>query len=77
MSGKKDMTNQIEFDVEKLRKALEELMKFTCASCNERYCEYDCEEEGWQRAPVPCSAILKARDALAMTKRNLEVGTPW
>jgi len=55
-----------------IRDALVELMQFTCNSCQERLCESDCEEGG---SPVPCSAILKARAALALPPRNCDVGT--
>ena len=53
-----------------MRDALVELMQFTCNSCQERFCESDCEEEDGQCVPVPCSAILKARAALAEPARN-------
>lgn len=52
-----------------IREALVELVQFTCNSCQERLCESDCEEGG---APVPCSAILKARDALAEPPRECD-----
>lgn len=59
-------------NMEAIRDALAELVQFTCNSCQERLCESDCEEGG---APVPCSAILKARDALALPPRNCDVGS--
>ena len=55
-----------------MREALVELMQFTCNSCQERFCESDCEEEDGQCVPVPCSAILKARAALAEPARNCD-----
>ena len=58
-----------------LREALVELVQFTCNSCQERLCESDCEEEDGQSVPVPCSAILKARAALAAPARNCDMGT--
>lgn len=60
----------------KLRKALEELMKFTCYSCEGRLCEDDAEEEDGQIVTVPCSAIIGARRALAEPVKNCEVGSP-
>ena len=60
---------------EVLREALEELMKFTCNCCQERYCEEDVEEEDGQRIPSPCSVIIKARAALALPRRQCDVGT--
>lgn len=62
-------------NVAALREALEELMKFTCNSCNERYCEEDVEEEDGTRYCSPCNAIIKARAALAAPVRNCDVGT--
>ena len=59
----------------KLRKALEELMKFTCNSCERRLCEDDAEEEEGQRAPSPCSAIIRARNALSAPPRQCDIGT--
>lgn len=59
----------------KLREALEELIKFTCGSCEQRFCEDDVEEEDGIRIPIPCSAIIKAREALAEPVRNCDVGT--
>lgn len=58
-----------------MRDALKELMEFTCNSCERRLCEDDVEEEDGQRSYVPCSAILKARAALAAPPRNCDVGT--
>lgn len=58
-----------------VREALEDLMKFTCNCCQERYCEEDVEEEDGQRIPSPCSVIIKARDALNLGLRNCDVGT--
>lgn len=60
----------------KLREALEELMKFTCNSCEHRLCEDDVEEEDGQIVSNPCSAIIRARYALAKPPHNFEVGTP-
>ena len=59
----------------KLREALEELMKFTCNSCERRLCEDDAEEVDGQIVSSPCSAIIGARNALAAPPRNYEVGT--
>ena len=56
-----------------MRKALEELVKFTCDSCNERFCEDDVEEEDGIHHCSPCNAIIKARAALAATPRNCDV----
>lgn len=66
----------------KLREALEELMKFTCNSCERRLCEDDAEEEDGQIVSSPCSAIIGARNALAAPPRNCDVpfrveGTTW
>ena len=55
-----------------MREALVELMKFACNCCQERYCEEDIEEEDGQRIPIPCSAIIKARAALAAPARNCD-----
>lgn len=56
-----------------MREAIEELMKFTCNSCERRLCEDDAEEEDGQRVPSPCSEIIKARAALAAPPRNCDV----
>ena len=60
---------------EKLREALKELITFTCNSCEQRYCEDDCEEEDGVSIPLPCNAIIKAREAIALPRRNCDVGT--
>ncbi len=60
-------------DYAKLREALEELMKFTCNSCERRLCEDDAEEEDAQIVPSPCSAIIGARNALAAPPRNCDI----
>ena len=59
-------------NVAAMREALEELMKFTCNSCNERFCEEDIEEEDGTRYCSPCNAIIKARNALSAPARNCD-----
>ena len=59
-------------NVKAMREALEDMMKFTCNCCQERYCEEDVEEEDGQRIPSPCSVIIKARDALNLGRRNCD-----
>lgn len=57
---------------QKLHEALEELMKFTCNSCERRLCEDDAEEEDGLRVPSPCTAIIRARNALSAPPRNCD-----
>jgi len=65
-----------ETPMEAMREALGELMEFTCNSCERRFCEEYVEEDDGRGIPSPCSAIIKARNALAAPRRNCEVGTP-
>lgn len=63
-------------NLQELKDAAIELMKFTCASCEQRFCEEDVEEEDGQRVPSPCSAIIRMRNALSANPiRNCDVGT--
>ena len=64
-------------NLQELKDAAIELMKFTCNSCERRFCEEDVEEEDGQSVPSPCSAIIRMRNALSANPiRNIDVGTP-
>ena len=64
-------------NLQELKEATEELIKFCCNSCSDRYCEDEADEEGWSRAPSLCSAISRARKAInANPIRQCDVGTP-
>lgn len=52
-------------NLQELKDAAIELMKFTCNSCERRFCEEDVEEEDGQSVPSPCSAIIRMRNALS------------
>lgn len=52
-------------NLQELKDAAIELMKFTCNSCEQRFCEEDIEEEDGQRVSSPCSAIIRMRNALS------------
>lgn len=63
-------------NLQELKDAAIELMKFTCNSCEQRFCEEDVEEEDGQSVPSPCSAIIRMRNALSANPlRNCDVGT--
>ena len=64
-------------NLQELKDAAAELMRFTCNSCERRFCEEDIEEEDGRSAPSPCSAIIRMRNALSANPiRNCDVGTP-
>ena len=64
-------------NLQELKDAAIELMKFTCNSCEQRFCEDDIEEEDGQRVPSPCSAIIRMRNALSANPiRNCDIGSP-
>ena len=64
-------------NLQELKEATEELIKFCRNSCSDRYCEDEADEEGWGRAPSLCSAISRARKAInANPIRQCDVGTP-
>lgn len=64
-------------NLQELKDAAIELMKFTCDSCEQRFCEEDIEEEDGQRVSSPCSAIIRMRNALSANPiRNCDVGAP-
>lgn len=64
-------------NLQELKDAATELMRFTCDSCERRFCEDDIEEEDGQSMPSPCSAIIRMRNALSANPiRNCDVGTP-
>ena len=63
-------------NLQELKDAATELMRFTCNSCERRYCEDDLEEEDGRSVPSPCSAIIRMRNALSANPiRNCDVGT--
>ena len=63
-------------NLQELKDAATELMRFTCNLCERRFCEEDVEEEDGQRVPSPCSAIVRMRNALSANPiRNCDVGT--
>lgn len=63
-------------NLQELKDAAAELMRFTCNSCERRFCEEDIEEEDGRSAPSPCSAIIRMRNALSANPiRNCDVGT--
>jgi len=63
-------------NLQELKDAATELMRFTCNSCERRFCEDDSEEEDGQSSPSPCSAIIRMRNALSSNPlRNCDVGT--
>lgn len=64
-------------NLQELKDAAAELMRFKCNSCERRFCEEDIEEEDGRSAPSPCSAIIRMRNALSANPiRNCDVGTP-
>lgn len=64
-------------NLQELKDAAAELMRFTCSSCERRFCEEDIEEEDGRSVPSPCSAIIRMRNALSANPiRNCDVGTP-
>lgn len=63
-------------NLQELKDAAIELMKYTCNSCEQRYCEEDVEEEDGRSIPSPCSAIIRMRNALSVNPiRQCDVGT--
>ena len=63
-------------NLQELKDAATELMRFTCNSCEQRFCEEDAEEEDGQRVPSLCGPIIRMRNALSANPiRNCDVGT--
>lgn len=63
-------------NLQELKDAAIELMKFTCNLCERRFCEDDAEGEDGMSVPSPCSAIIGMRNALSANPiRNCDVGT--
>lgn len=63
-------------NLQELKDAATELMRFTCSSCERRFCEEDAEEEDGRSVPSPCSVIIRMRNALSANPiRNCDVGT--
>ena len=58
-----------------MREALEKLIRFTCNTCRERYCEDDAIEEDGMRMTFDCSIIREASAALTVPARQCDVGT--
>ena len=52
-------------NLQELKDAATELMRFTCNSCEQRFCEEDVEEEDGQRVSSPCGVIIRMRNALS------------
>ena len=63
-------------NLQELKDAAIELIRFTCNSCERRLCEEDAEEEDGRSVPSPCSAIIRMRNALSANPlRQCDVGT--
>ena len=63
-------------NLKELKDAATELMRFTCNSCERRFCEEDAEEEDGQSVPSLCGPIIRMRNALSANPiRNCDVGT--
>lgn len=64
-------------NLQELKDAATELMRFTCNSCERRFCEEDAEEEDGRSVPSLCGAIIRMRNALSANPiRNCDVGSP-